>query len=566
MSGIIINPYVYGAGVDEAYSFEYEIDAGLPDVTLFGQNGLVFNYDIDWGDGTSDSGVVVNDQTHTYLVGPGGSGPVGGLYTVRITGVFPGLEMGRGATADRIQIKRFLNWGINPLGGLSKAFYYCTNMTYEATDVPDLSALVTKGFYYTFYYCTAITELDLSDWDVSNVESFQGIFGRCTNLTLLNVNDWDLSSATQLALGFEYVGSAGAGCALSADNWAPGVQIHNAFQYAKFSSISLANWDMTGITSLSYTFRACDGQIVLDLSSWTNTSHITDLTYAFQGGEWTDINLTGWDTSNTTSWSLAFYGLYYLENIIGLNGLNGDSLTGTGLATCFRFSYKLTFDTHNFNDTFGSNWSITSLSDTFKHVSITGPGTAAPNVTNWDVSNVTTFTNCFEQTDIISGTLEIEGWDVSLATNFQNLFYKTNAALPTPLDLTSWNFTSAVTNMQTMFRSTNATDVEFSSSADFSGVTTMSFMFYGITVTNIDFPTNADFSSLANGGNMLYYLSNMGTANYNNFLIRMDATNTATPGTLTMAASTYSALPHAAATAKANLEAAGWTITDGGPV
>ncbi len=91
-------------------------------------------------------------------------------------------------------------------------------------------------------------------------------------------------------------------------------------------------------------------------------------------------------------------------------------------------------------------------------------------------------------------------------------------------------------------------------------------MFYGITTTNIDFPTNLDLTNLTNASNMLYSTSVMGTANYDNFLIRLDATwNTAlSAGTLTMASSQYTIAT--SGTARANLITNGWTITDGGGV
>ena len=57
-----------------------------------------------------------------------------------------------------------------------------------------------------FYSCQTITELDLSNWDVSNVTDFEhgdcGMFESCTSLTSLDLSNWDVSNATNMKYMF----------------------------------------------------------------------------------------------------------------------------------------------------------------------------------------------------------------------------------------------------------------------------------------------------------------------------------------------------------------------------
>lgn len=745
-----------GGAADTRLITEWTVGAG-DTITLEGQAGTIvtapYNFDVDWGDSTSDTGLTTNNETHTYTLA--------GTYVVKISGQFSGFAMGNSTATNKAFLTKFVQWGTETeIRGLIVAFSGCSNMVYEATDFPDISNLsATNGSLMTSFFnsCSSITSVDLTNWtNTSNITRLEKTFYNCTNLTTINLNGWDVSNVTNAREAFYSVGSAGAGCDISLNNWTlssctttqatfqgakasafsvlnwtfgTSVNTTNMFRLFDYTStldlttwsgishlftmldmfrqmtcsdINLTGWDTSNVTSMQRTFRDCDnvttgfgvasgipaldtsnvttmieafsynggllsldlsawdvsnvtnmsqmfrdsnaltsltvdnwdiasvtnvtrfaryigalggvgcafsannwtnnnlsslanmfegseftsfsaenwnllgtnismqqmfylsdGAIDLDLSSWSGTSNVTNMYQMFRTSEFANINLTGWDISNVTNLGWMFSYCYNLENIVGLNGLEASSCTT--MINFAAFAYSLKFDTHNFKDTFGSSWAVTSLSQCFRNISVTGAGSAAPNVTNWDTSLVTTFASCFDSADLISGTLEIESWDVSLTTTLQQMFYKVTQ-LPSPLDLSSWTIPNTCTSLYGTFRASNATDVTFGSGSDFSGITTMGYMFYGITTTNIDFPTNLDLTNLTNASNMLYSTSVMGTANYDNFLIRLDATwNTAlSAGTLTMASSQYTIAT--SGTARANLITNGWTITDGGGV
>jgi surface protein len=44
-----------------------------------------------------------------------------------------------------------------------------------------------------FEGCQNLTELNIGNWDVSQVEKMKWMFNNCQNLTELNIGDWDVS-------------------------------------------------------------------------------------------------------------------------------------------------------------------------------------------------------------------------------------------------------------------------------------------------------------------------------------------------------------------------------------
>ena len=114
---------------------------------------------------------------------------------------------------------------------------------------------------------------------------------------------------------------------------------------------------------------------------------------------------------------------------------------------------------------------------------------------------------------------------------------------------------------------TELQSITFGSTSDFSGVTTFQNCFATNTsITSINFPNNADFSSVTVMTNFIQPgTQGMTVAEYDNFLLRFDATNSNSGMTITMGTSQYTG-GGAAATARANIVARGNTITDGGAV
>jgi hypothetical protein len=132
---------------------------------------FVYDYTVDWGDGTTDTGVT-GDKIHTYATA--------GTYTVTISGTFPSFQFNqfnswadRKTYSDSMKLLTVEEWGTNIWQSFEKAFQSCENLIINATDTPNLTAV--KSMAYMF---TEAKKFDqpIGHWNVSNVVDMEGMF------------------------------------------------------------------------------------------------------------------------------------------------------------------------------------------------------------------------------------------------------------------------------------------------------------------------------------------------------------------------------------------------------
>ena len=609
----------------EAFVTEWSVVAGqtiiLP--SFDGINPGVVNYDVDWGDGNSESGVTIDDKTHLYADTD--------TYTVVITGQFGALNMYRETGLypnNPTSLVKMVQWGTdNVWSSMYAMFWGCTGMSYEAIDYPNLSALAeSTSAQYMFRNCTSIISLDLTNWtNTSNFTNLGSAFQALNSCESFSINGWDLTGAATVTSCFREIGTTTAsGCVADFSNLT--FNSCTSFTYAwylsYFSSIDMSGWDL-GVANAAWgsAFDSMNYTGLLDLSGWTNIRATASMGYAFKAMNVTSINITGWDTSNVTSMYGLFYGSTSLQEIIGLNELSSTSLTNTGAQSMFQNCNVLSFSSagSNLSDAFGTGLGACKyLNNMFSYVGSTTPG-VAPNITNFDTTSAVGFTAMFQGCKFTT-TIDITGWNVPDLENMSSMFYL--STLPTQtMDLSAWNFTSAMSTMSNSFRQQiGITSIKFdSANCDLSGVSTMSYFAYGNTslstiefvgaadftgVTNmIGFCQNAwngitvdlgsvqDFSNVTFWNNSFYQMgpgvsinflpgaiipgtafnafltsTTLATADYDNLLQALDA-NLSINGDLNGGILTkYNAAPAAGGAARDSLTVKGWVFTDGGPV
>ena len=569
MSNVVINPYSF-AGETRLITRWTLADASDLDLELWGSNlgTSTYNFDVDWGDGSTETGITTSDKSHTYAST--------GTYTVKIGGQFAGFYMDRGSTADKAKFVEFVQWGSETeIHSLYRAFYQCTNMVYSATDAPDLSNLSgSTQMRQTFLYCYAVQYLDLSGWtNTDNITSGYGAFYACTGLLTLNLTGWDTSNFTAINEMCRATGHSTNGCTFTMPNLdlTSCTTPQSIFQTATIKSVNIDNWTLKPSTTLNFNsfFYDADGDSegtnwTIDLSGWTNEASINTLNGAFRSCDGlTSVDLTNFDNSNVATWYYGFGTAPDLTQIVGLNAISAASFTGTAMYQVFYGCSNLDFATHNFGTAFGPNLgSVTNFSSCFRNCGSATGGITAPEVGNWDVSSATTFANMFQGCKI-SGTLDVSSWDVSsvVGAGFGSMFY--NSSVST-VDTSNWQISSGATYFYGCCRgATNLTTIDFShASADLSGVTSWSYFCYYGGLTRFILNVSSSFAAVTAMTNMFGGMTIL-TADYDLLLIRCEATNSNTV-TLGAGNSKYTG-GGAAATARAALIADhGWTITDGG--
>jgi surface protein len=158
------------------------------------------------------------------------------------------------------------------------------------------------------------------------------------------------------------------------------------------------------------------------------------------------------------------------------------------------------------------------------------------NLTNWDVSNVSTFSGFLADSSDITTIGNVSGWDVSNVSNMEYVFQQCN--LLTGLDFSSWNV-SSVTSFRNFLWNVDSFD------NDLSGW---------------------DIDQVTEFANFMLQADGLSTANYDSTLISW-ANQTPTSGiNINFGGSQYT-LGGAAEAARTTLTTTYlWTITDGGGI
>ena len=320
--------------------------------------GSTATYLIDWGDGTIEN--VSGDQTHTYADA--------GFYTIRISGDFERIYLAGGSSANAAKLKSIDQWGSINWGSMAGAFQHATEMTYVATDTPDLSGVTDMSAMFlnvrSFYG-------DISSWDVSRVTDMSGMF---LNAQLFDgdISSWDVSRVTNMSGMFEntYFNQ-------DISNWNVSQVMDMSGMFRMNGAFDQPlNWDVSQVTNMSHMFEGTPFN--QDISNW-NVSRVTDMSYMFSNVFPFDQNIANWDVSRVTDMSGMFENTYFNQDI--------------------------------------SNWNVSRVTDMSYMFSNVFP--FDQNIANWDVSRVTNMSGMFANTYF---NQDISNWNVSRVTDMSHMF------------------------------------------------------------------------------------------------------------------------------------------------
>jgi len=237
--GFVILVKTDNAGVSNNEQFQFTGALGDYDVQVYDSTGSTLQETIT---GLSDAATI------TIAAGAG-------TYELRVlpaeTGGFNQIRFNNGGDKDKLLEVR--NWGDIQWSstGLLNAFYGCTNLTSITSFVaPDLSS--TTNLFQFAFNCSSLTTLDVSNWDVSNIVSFQNFVLGCTNLTELDVSNWNTSNVLNFA---QFISNCDALSTIDVSNWNT-AKVQNFGFFAAFSDnltdiIGIENLDISSITNFS---------------------------------------------------------------------------------------------------------------------------------------------------------------------------------------------------------------------------------------------------------------------------------------------------------------------------
>ena len=394
------------------------------------------------------------------------------------------------------------------------------------TNASNLNTSLVTDMSYMFWGASrsahADINIDLSDWDVGNVENMYSMFYNCGDSLgsdynwTLNLDGWDVSHVKNMGNMFAHTG-----------------------RYAKTWNLSVRNWDLASLENASTMFYYAGGSVAdwaLDLSSWEIHGGA-----AFNGGDYpndrsrlfeaagqnvTDtwsLNLSGWDTSSMTSLRGIFNNAgAYAEKSWSLNLSNWDVSNVTDMHQVFDDAGAYAEESWYLNL---DGWDVGSAVDMAWMFSEAGKKAASwtiSDLSGWDLSNAIDLCSMFFSAGENANEWDIgnlgyvdtshPGWDVSKVENMASMFGNTGKKTTnwSVGDLSSWNVGS-VTNMSGMFQDAgyNATtwNIGDISNWNVGNVTNMYAMFdnagYNATTWNIGDISGWIVSSVTNHGNFI---------------------------------------------------------------
>ena len=355
---------------------------------------------ISWGDGMTETNLS-GSQTHTY--------PKAGNYTVSVTGGLTGLTLdrpdlfGRPNVGPVPELASIDQWGGISWTKMSNAFAGASNMTYMATDTPDLSLVTDMS--NMFWSATAF-DGDLSSWDVSSVSNMNSMFYN-TNSFNQPLNNWDVSKVTDMSA---------------------------MFSDASVFNQPLNDWDVSSVTSMTCMFLNAYA-FNQPLNAW-DVSSVSNMNCMFWDANSFNHPLNDWDVSSVRSTNGMFLGAPSFNH--PLNAWDVSSVSNMG---------SMFYDAPSFNHPL-NDWDVSKVTD--MGGMFAGAHTFNHPLNDWDVSSVTNMNEMLLGAYAFNHPLN--AWDVSSVRDMSFMFY---VATDFNQPLNAWDVSSVI-DMKDMFN--DATD------------------------------------------------------------------------------------------------------------
>ena len=347
-----------------------------------------------------------------------------------------------------------------------KTAYY-----YAETEKVYLNADSSEMFFskYGEQKIKNILDLDLSNFDTSQVTNMSSMFRGMSNLTTLNLSNFDTSQVTNMDSMLASVSNLTT-IDLSSFDTSKVTDISAMFyDLSNLITLNLSNFDTSRVTNMQDMFYGMRNLTTIDLSSF-DTSKVTRMRAMFYGmRNLTTLNLSSFDTSKVTDMSLMFYNM---SSLTTLNLSNFDTSQVINMYSMFdSVSNLTTLDLSNFDTS-----KVTNMSSMFNNMT----NLTSLNVSSFNTENVENMSGMFSQVQKLEH-LNLSHFRTDKVTNMGSMFYQM-IKLKT-IDLSHFN-TANVTDMSSMFSmDDNLTELDLSSFTT-PKVENFGYMFASFTTDN----------------------------------------------------------------------------------
>ena len=459
-------------------------------------SAFIYQYTVSYKKKGTPTYTTLNDQRGNCTI----SGLTNGdIIQVEITGVFPHFYMNGGADAPKLL--SIDAWGNQNWKNMDGAFRGCSNLTYTATDMPDLNSVTNMS---NMFNSCSIFDGSIGGWNTSNITNMNRMFAaaRKFNQPLTN---WNTAKVTDMRSMFASASAFDQDLSVFKLDGAISNTIQNMLDN---SGLSVANYDatLTGWLSQNKTGLTLGAAGLNYCASEANRTTLITPT-ASNGKGW---NITG-DTKQCattpfiTAWQVSggniiiptnsASGTYYYTVRYKIKGTTDNytiirnqsgNCTISGLTNGDIIQVEITgvFPHFYMNDNFTEKTKLLSIDAWGNQVwkSMRSTFNGCSNLTysaidNPDLSSVTDMYAMFTFCSKFNGN--VGGWNTGNVTDMSNLFYAAGAFNQ---NIGLWN-TANVVNMNAIFYDA----IKFNQSLtnwNTEKVTNMSFMFIGAASFN----------------------------------------------------------------------------------
>ena len=174
-------------------------------------------------------------------------------------------------------------------------------------DVIDLNSIDTSeitdmsGLFHKF---EGILKIDVSKWDVSNVDNMDSIFKGCINLEeIIGIEKWDVSNVENMEDMFSECKSFNQ----DISNWDVSNAEHMSHMFAKCYKFnqSLDNWNVSNVINMCSMFYRCY-EFNKPLNNW-DVSSVENMQDMFRSCEKFNQDISKWNVSKVTNNSCMFF-------------------------------------------------------------------------------------------------------------------------------------------------------------------------------------------------------------------------------------------------------------------
>ena len=474
------------ANAQDAFITTWETTSSNESITIptkGGSDAADYDFEIDWGDGTTQT-ITGDDPDPTHTYSSSGtqtvtiSTPSAGQAFPRI--FFDASADGSGNATNARKLKSIEQWGAIQWKSMDSAFEGADNVTYAATDDPNLSNVTSTREMFcgarsfngnigawdvsnvttmerTFDGATSFNQ-NIEAWDVSSVTNMRGMFGGAENFNQ-DIGAWDVSSVKDMA--FMFVGAGRFNQDLGGWDVSGVTNMRAMFSFATSFNGEIGSWDVSSVTTMERMFNGANS-FNQDLGSW-DVSSVTNMGRMFKNATSYPQNIGSWDVSSVTDMGRMFFRATNFNQDIG----SWDVSSVTTMEDMFRRA-------DSFNQDIGE-WNVSSvadMADMFQDASSFNQDLGA-----WDVSSVTTMEGMFRDATSFNG--DLGPWDVSSVTNMYLMF---NGADSFNQDIGAWDV-SSVETMAVMFSGADRFNQDIGA-WDVSNATNMRQMFAEATSFN----------------------------------------------------------------------------------